>query len=479
MEIYNIDKSKYNTTTISLFNIVGAYFVDIFYNNFYENAESKFENGTYTSISEGYKKQMAYFLKNLDKRDVYNKMLNGITESYQKWTARPISKTSLIDKLSEQFNPDFNINLSAHQRDIMLFDSLKNVLKRFVVIILQTRLKDIIDSRDDKEHILILQDDMLSALLVEREHVICSFLDPTLNNQSVPIHVFLKLKEELTEQVKENMELEKKIVELTTLCTKRAVIIEGYQNEYTKLQNDKGTLVNIINDIRSEYAPSRISRVLPSEIDPLDSVSQAGHRIHRIPTADVYRQISNVPPKPVKVADYNEYSSDDDRNLDLDLDSDSTDDEQNNDNNNNHRILNIQNLNNIQSNNNYNNNNHHIPNNNNHHIPNNNNHHIPNTNNHHIPNTNNQNNQNNQNTDIDNQNTNQKEIQPQVINIFKNDPVQDHGKDPEEIIPPKQASSKRSRSKKSNKVDLDDEYNNLGDHLNHDMFGGMDGVSLV
>jgi hypothetical protein len=51
--MYNV--SKYTQSTLSKFDIIGSYFVNLFYNEFYSKAKVLKLNGSFINLTEAYK----------------------------------------------------------------------------------------------------------------------------------------------------------------------------------------------------------------------------------------------------------------------------------------------------------------------------------------------------------------------------------------------------------------------------------------
>ena len=61
-------RSTYSSTTISIFQIVGAYFVDVYYNHLYTEAVKFKTDGKVASVTEGYRHATFAFLSALDNK---------------------------------------------------------------------------------------------------------------------------------------------------------------------------------------------------------------------------------------------------------------------------------------------------------------------------------------------------------------------------------------------------------------------------
>ena len=78
MENRILDRSNYSQKTMENFEIMSAYYIDIFYNHLYNEAKKLKAGGTVSSITEGYKHTLNAFLKSLSNPNLYKKSLSGL-----------------------------------------------------------------------------------------------------------------------------------------------------------------------------------------------------------------------------------------------------------------------------------------------------------------------------------------------------------------------------------------------------------------
>ena len=94
------DKKNYGSKTIETYEIMAAYFVDIFYNHLYNEATKLKINGSCSSITEGYKHSLNAFIKGLNNAKLYKKYIVGIHHYYITVGFASISFSKCVDRVT-------------------------------------------------------------------------------------------------------------------------------------------------------------------------------------------------------------------------------------------------------------------------------------------------------------------------------------------------------------------------------------------
>ena len=69
---------KYEQSTLSKFDIIGSYFVNLFYNEFYSKANTLKINGSYNNITDAYKSILGSYLDFIKKPEYFKQIIKGI-----------------------------------------------------------------------------------------------------------------------------------------------------------------------------------------------------------------------------------------------------------------------------------------------------------------------------------------------------------------------------------------------------------------
>ena len=179
------DRSAYSSTTVSVFQIVGAYFVDVYYNHLYTEAIKFKTDGKVASVTEGYRHATFAFLTALDnkakgyKPEHYNKLIQGINEYFVFWTTySSLTLSECIDKIVREFVPaDYFASLNKEQKRNILRSVLIESIREFTKIVIGEFLGAIIDNHDEPANVEALKEKMVDTFIMQRETMFHKFLD--------------------------------------------------------------------------------------------------------------------------------------------------------------------------------------------------------------------------------------------------------------------------------------------------------------
>jgi hypothetical protein len=245
--IYN----KYDQSTLSKFDIIGSYFVNLYYNEFYIKSKNLKFDSVYNNITEGYKNVLSSYLEFTKKAEFFKQIIKGI-HTYCISTTRYTTMThkECIDFMVYEFVPS-NLwsALRENQKNKLFHESIVNCITIFTEKIISNHLHIIIDHRDQPENITILQDLFLSIILFEKDKIFSKFLNPN-NKDSNHLELFRdKIKSILQEKKKiqdDNKKLQKKNEILDNLVKKNANVITELQKT-NKLLIQKLELIQVDN----------------------------------------------------------------------------------------------------------------------------------------------------------------------------------------------------------------------------------------
>ena len=245
--IYN----KYDQSTLSKFDIIGSYFVNLYYNEFYIKSKNLKFDSVYNNITEGYKNVLSSYLEFTKKAEFFKQIIKGI-HTYCISTTRYTTMThkECIDFMVYEFVPS-NLwsALRENQKNKLFHESIVNCITIFTEKIISNHLHIIIDHRDQPENITILQDLFLSIILFEKDKIFSKFLNQN-NKDSNHLELFRdKIKSILQEKKKiqdDNKKLQKKNEILDNLVKKNANVITELQKT-NKLLIQKLELIQVDN----------------------------------------------------------------------------------------------------------------------------------------------------------------------------------------------------------------------------------------
>lgn len=239
---------KYTQSTLSKFDIIGSYFVNLYYNEFYTKAHTLRINGTYENVTEAYKNILSSYLDYTKKPEFFKQIVKGIHAyciSTTKYTT--MTHKECVDFMINEFIPQKLWNsIRENQKNKLFHESINNSIALFTTDIISNHLVMIIDNHSHSENITILQDLFLKIILLEKDKVYSKFLNPDSNNV-ISTELFksklLELVNDKKEALAQNSQLKKNVDVLKQLLEKNSKII-------TELQKKNKELNKNLNDIK-------------------------------------------------------------------------------------------------------------------------------------------------------------------------------------------------------------------------------------
>ena len=300
-----MNKKQFSNRTISTFEIVGAFIVDLYYNHFYQEAKRLRMVGKADSVTEGYKHVVGIYIMSLNNPESYKKTIVGLHKYYYTTTRYTgISFSDCINEIVSHFIPDdFFESTTNIQRDGILKQVLSQSVKQFSSDILCSELlHTIIDKHNDKNLIRKLQDKMLLALMHERELLFQKFFKGSnRSNTDVNYEMINKLKSEIIKLVKNNTKLnnDNKRLELEIQKLKKNINTNIIQNQKTELSTSDED--NVTNYTRENYVREVNQNSLFGRRNQIQFRNTDRQLDYQKPA-----QVSNITEKPTQVSNITE-----------------------------------------------------------------------------------------------------------------------------------------------------------------------------
>lgn len=246
------NNNKYGQTTLSKFDIIGSYFVNLFYNEFYTKAITLKANGTYNSITEAYNNILISYLDYIKKEEFFKQIIKGI-HIYCISTTKHTTMThkECIEFMVHEFIPEkLWSSLREKQKSKLFHEVMGTCITTFIENIIKEKIYIIIDNHKESENVIILQDMFLNIILLEKDKIYSKFLNPN-NTNTISIDVF---KNKITEILKQKKELlDEKNILLKSLNSlklhneKNVEIITTLQEQNKKQQLEIKSLKDVAN----------------------------------------------------------------------------------------------------------------------------------------------------------------------------------------------------------------------------------------
>jgi len=209
-------RENYDNRVISTFEVIGCYFVDVFYNHIYHAAKDRIKLAmSPLSLTDSYKSCVCdYVLGASKKPDYYKKMITGLHLYYQEQTSfSTITLGDFINNVIQQYAPkEYYSIMREHDKNAFFGKTILNVIGQFRDEILEFNiLRKIIDEHKDQSNIRLLTNKIVHIQVVERELTFHKFAeqfsrgDRPLTKEQVDKNIVEKILNErnvLAEQVK-------------------------------------------------------------------------------------------------------------------------------------------------------------------------------------------------------------------------------------------------------------------------------------
>lgn len=272
--------NKYSKRTISTFEIIGSFVVDVYYNHLYHEAKKLHAFGKVESTTDGYKCAMSTYIKSLSHPDHYKKTLLGVHRYYSTTTKfTSITFSDCMNSISKQFMPeDLHESMSESQKDGMIRVVLSAAIKNFSVEILKGKLlKMIIDDHESEGIVRVLQDAMVECLVFEREKMYQKIFS-TQNGVSTDAGVTSKMRKRIEELTVEN----KQLAVANERLTAKNKALDQYVNQCLTMLKKQKEIMGARGEIpRPELRQfSEEPRQHYEEPQPMESQSHYGESRH-------------------------------------------------------------------------------------------------------------------------------------------------------------------------------------------------------
>lgn len=292
------DRSVYSSTTISVFQIVGAYFVDVYYNHLYTEAIKFKTEGKVASVTEGYRHSTFAFLTALDnkakgyKSEHYNKLIQGINEYFIFWTTySTLTLSECIDKIVREFIPaDYFASLNKEQKRNILRSVLIDSIREFTKIVIGEFLVAIIDNHSESANVEALKEKIVDTFIMQRETMFHKFLNCRTGgrfDEKVDKTFVDKLRNEVIRLNQQNQELvgtNKNLTnQLDTIKNSAEEIVRKFKllkNKYDSLNQEyhicKSKMTNLEELISMDNSNSKPTTSIFEDDEPdiVDSINQ-------------------------------------------------------------------------------------------------------------------------------------------------------------------------------------------------------------
>lgn len=249
---------KYDKTTITKCDIIGSFFVNLTYNEFYNNAVNIKLSNKNLSITDAYKNTLVSYLEFIKKPKCFKQIIHGIhiyCISNTKYTT--MSHKDCVEFMILEFIPQkLRESLREEQKNKLFHETIISCTTLFIKKIISTHLSMIIDNHSVENNIIILQNVFLEIILLEKDKIYAKFLNPKFDDETISLSIFKSKLTDILNDKKEllnkNNNLVKKINMFKEVIDKSNSVIVELQTKNKSMYLETKTLKNTINDLKHD-----------------------------------------------------------------------------------------------------------------------------------------------------------------------------------------------------------------------------------
>jgi hypothetical protein len=284
-------KSKYDRKALETFDIIGCYFIDLFYNDLFLKAKHAFSTGHSKSLTDTYRTHIIWFMRGIaEKPKSYIEVMKKLLEYYNGVT-KTITSTlnELENKILSQFiPPEYYQDFTNANKEKVLHDTIIRAVNQLGEITLEANmLGKIIDDHMNQGNIQMLQEKMTDIFISLREEYYSKFVDEiskTNGNKTVSRDQFKKLKAEYAEEIKRRVTAESerdRAVQLLQVSLKKISELEEALNVSSSMSSNisGGLTINPTNSepstpMQKDQTPVRLKSLRsPGSQSPIRTVN--------------------------------------------------------------------------------------------------------------------------------------------------------------------------------------------------------------
>lgn len=258
-----MNRKDYDPVVLSTFDIIGCYFVDVFYNHLYLTAsdvksKAAFANGSGgnsrgRSLTDEYKSAVHAYITGVTKDErYYKKTITGLQQLYQTHTKfNTIGLGAFIDKIIETFLPEeYSKSMTDNEKEFFLSDIISSLVKEFASRVVDiTHLTQIMDNHSSEHNTRAWVEEMVDLQIIEREKIFEKFTRTMSGRngdhyEKIDVAVAQKIAAErdkiwveLEDRVKELMLLRSELSESKRLVTRMHSIIMEQNKRIKELES--------------------------------------------------------------------------------------------------------------------------------------------------------------------------------------------------------------------------------------------------
>lgn len=271
-----LDRNSYDKSTITMASIMSSYFVNIYYNNLFVEAEKNKRLGNITSVTEGYKNALQNMIDGFNSNEHCKTLIRGIHHIYNTYNGTSIMYSDFFNRLVKEFVPaPYFPSLTDTQKFMIIKKIIRDANYTIINKIISNFLSYIIDDRT-KENADVLQDEMLNSLLIERELCYEKFVNEKTGTDDEKTHLIKKMQDEIAKLLKEKYSLIGVVEKMKQIVLKKNAEIDSLrESEATAISSAAAAREAAMVRQQPQYAQERAQS--PSPAPPVNEEPAVSH----------------------------------------------------------------------------------------------------------------------------------------------------------------------------------------------------------
>lgn len=259
-------RKNYSDKVVAIFDQIGSFFVDTYYNNLYIIARDLVHVGKAASITDAYQANVINYMRGIPKKELYTSVVHKLHEYYQH-TYGIVVFSDLEDRILNQFiPPEYYKDFSNSHKEKTLHEIIVKTANELGEIVLRKdMLKKIIDDHFNTANVQYLQDRMMDALISQREDYYSKFaqeINKSNGNNKVDKKTFDRLKDAFVGEKKLRCKAEEDRDRAVSMLSQLVAKIAKLENEVRDLKGklEEPARDNLMSGLVEEQKPTVIAR---------------------------------------------------------------------------------------------------------------------------------------------------------------------------------------------------------------------------
>jgi hypothetical protein len=290
-----------NEETLRVFDLIGTYFVDMFYNHHYLHAYYMAQQQLHKTITDAYRYVLVMFVTGMrGDHDSYKKFVNGMFEFYRSKLGHLLfaefQDRFLCAVVPEEYYGAFNSNDKDNAMKKILCDAARDLSKS---VLEQNVLCMIIDDHENKANVSFLQEVATDTFIRLRDEYHSKFAVQSMRERKrgiIDITSYDKLKAIYLDTLRRKCELEAELERALVLIAKyrdntaREDVVPPHDFDLST-QYNAAPMVQLQPTVSMQIVPVQ----QPAQVAPVHTVPAQVAPVHTVPAHSVQQPSLDAP----------------------------------------------------------------------------------------------------------------------------------------------------------------------------------------